>query len=184
MKVRRQYIRTLTKNLLAEHEITKPFVRPEKIIHALKDKGMDVHIKEAKVEDRLSGFLLREQGKPTVIGINAGQHVYRQRFTMAHELGHLLLHPGQDLYVDDQIFRVNLRDPQSSSGENTEEVEANLFAAELLMPVDFIVQDLLKHDNLDLLDDESTEKVIHDLAARYCVSRQALNHRLSYLHYL
>jgi Zn-dependent peptidase ImmA (M78 family) len=49
-------------------------------------------------------------------------HQHRQRFTMAHELGHLMLHPTGIMFRDDD-FRGTLR-----------EREANEFAANFLMP--------------------------------------------------
>ena len=42
-------------------------------------------------------------------------------------------------------FMIDLRDSESSKGEDNDEREANLFAAELLMPVKFLKEDLKKH---------------------------------------
>lgn len=54
----------------------------------------------------------------------------RKRFTAAHELGHIILHPDQD-NID---YRINF------SNSNTKETEANRFAAEILMPYeDFLI---------------------------------------------
>jgi Zn-dependent peptidase ImmA (M78 family) len=63
-----------------------------------------------------------------------------QRFTIAHELGHLLLHDGIEVRVD-KHFRVNLRSSESSKAEDVEEIA---FAAELLMPRDFLLRDARK----------------------------------------
>ena len=41
------------------------------------------------------GMLVRDEGKGTVmIGVNSLHHLHRQRFTIAHECGHLVLHEG------------------------------------------------------------------------------------------
>ena len=61
----------------------------------------------------------------------------RQRFTIAHELGHRALHPGRELILDVPV-RVNLRDKTSSMASDIEEIEANAFAATLLMPEQMI----------------------------------------------
>src|SRR5690348_12650446 len=53
----------------------------------------------------LSGMLYRE-GPRKVIGVNASDVDVRQRYTIAHELGHLFLHPGRDVWVDRNV-RVN-----------------------------------------------------------------------------
>lgn len=60
------------------------------------------------------------------------------------------------------------------------EMEANLFAAELLMPKQFLDADLAKLGGLDLFEDE----VLRDLAKKYEVSVQAMTHRLTNLEYI
>jgi Zn-dependent peptidase ImmA (M78 family) len=59
-----------------------------------------------------------------------------------------------------------------------DEREANLFAAELLMPAKFLQKDL-SGQNLDLLEDEGV--LLHKLARKYKVSTQALSFRLANL---
>jgi Zn-dependent peptidase ImmA (M78 family) len=61
------------------------------------------------------------------IYINRADPLVRQRFTLAHEIGHAYLHAGDGENVID--FRRDM------DGEvNVKEVEANRFAADLLMP--------------------------------------------------
>lgn len=85
----------------------------------------------------VSGMLVR-QDDSIVIGVNQDHPESRQRFTIAHELGHLILHRGRPLVVDS--VRVNLRDSRSSMATDLEEIEANSFAAELLMPRDLVLR--------------------------------------------
>ena len=110
-----------------------------------------------------------------VIGVNSLHHINRQRFTIAHECGHLLLHKGKDVHID-KTFRVNRRDELSSKAVDPDEIEANRFAAELLMPYDMIVDDIVDYE-LDMEDDEE----LAELAKRYQVSVQALTHRVTNL---
>ena len=124
----------------------------------------------------IDGFLLREDGR-VVIGVNQDQAKVRQRFTIAHELGHLRLHEGSPVHVDSG-FRVRLRDAVSSQGTNQEEIEANRFAAELLMPVAFLAREL-EHRAFDLADGSQ----LTDLARLFGVSAQALAIRLGALGY-
>jgi Zn-dependent peptidase ImmA (M78 family) len=79
----------------------------------------------------------------------------------------------------DRGFQINLRDGNSSKGEIEDEKEANLFAAELLIPVQFIQEELAAIEVLDLEDDS-----IANLAKKYEVSTQAMAFRLSYLGYI
>ncbi|MGB9235802.1 MAG: ImmA/IrrE family metallo-endopeptidase [Terriglobales bacterium] len=80
----------------------------------------------------------------------------------------------------DHSFRVRLRDDVSSQGTDDDEREANLFAATLLMPKEFLEADLESEEDIDLLDDD----FLHGLARRYGVSAQALVNRLKNLGYI
>jgi Zn-dependent peptidase ImmA (M78 family) len=122
-----------------------------------------------------SGFLFRSMGSPPIIGVNAKHFVTRKRFTVAHELGHLLLHAKEGVHVDHAIMK--MRDNRASEGTDEEEIEANKFAAEILMPRKFLQADLAKLAPI-FADDE---KQIVQLAKRYGVSPQAMAIRLSAL---
>ncbi len=175
MTIRRKYIRDFVSRLLTENEIARPPVPVERIARA---RG--ALVRKEGVDDHVSGFLYRNpETKRAVIGANRLQHPNRQRFTVAHELGHLLLHSGHDVHVD-KSFPVKRRDERSTKGVDLDEMEANLFAAELLMPVQFLQEDLKRLGELDLLHDEKVAK----LARLYQVSNQAMAVRLSHLGYL
>src|SRR5437868_411530 len=64
------------------------------------------------LDSDVAGILFRDETRK-VIGVNSAHAVVRQRFTIAHELGHLLLHKGHSVHVD--RVRVNFRDVNSST---------------------------------------------------------------------
>ena len=70
-------------------------------------------------------------------------------------------------------MRINRRDEVSSQATDAEEIEANRFAAELLMPYDMIMGALMG-SALDIEDEEA----LRELGERYRVSLQALTLRL------
>ena len=86
----------------------------------------------------------------------------------------------EKLHVDRAFPTVRLRNDVSSQGIEDVEKEANLFAAELLMPETLLLQDLAGRNALDLHDD----RYIPELAQKYGVSVQALMFRLQYLGYI
>lgn len=173
--VRRKHIRTLVERLLAEHHI-----RSAPVGVADLAKSMGVEVQETPAEDDLSGFLYRDRNSNSaIIGVNADHHPNRRNFTAAHELGHYLLHDFDDVHVD-RDFKVWLRSEASSQGTDIEEKEANLFAAELLMPARFLKQDVEEIGTIDIMDEE----VLQELAAKYGVSTQAMTFRLAYLGYI
>lgn len=86
----------------------------------------------AKLEADVSGLLVKEPDEPAArIYLNGEDNEGRQRFTCAHELGHLARRGASR---EQRIGYVDSRDTLSSTGTDPEEVWANQFAAELLMP--------------------------------------------------
>lgn len=73
-------------------------------------------------DDNLAGAIEHSSKR---IFVNSKHHPTRQRFTLAHELGHAVFHAGQNL-ID---YRKNIDGPT-----DRKEVEANVFASNLLMP--------------------------------------------------
>lgn len=173
MAVRRRKIRELVQALLTEAKVAQA---PVPVWEIARARG--ARIVPDSLEGDLSGFLYNDSTQK-VIGVNTLHAPVRQNFTVAHELAHLLLH-DQQLHVDRAFPTVRLRNDVSSQGVDDAEKEANLFAAELLMPESFLRSDLAGRSALDLHDD----CYIPELAQRYGVSVQALMFRLQYLGYI
>ncbi len=148
-------------------------------------KHLGISVFKSPGPDDLSGYIARNPSTgAVVIGVNSCQAEQRQRFTIAHELGHYLLHKGVEVHVDHtggmpMTYMMNLRGQRASEGTDDEEREANCFAAEILMPASFIKEDMSKLRGVDLLDDST---IIKDLADKYGVSTQAFGYRLANLH--
>lgn len=121
-------------------------------------------------EGEISGMLYRSSGT-TVIGVNSRHAPTRQRFTVAHEIGHLLMHKGERVIID-RFVRVNWRDGES----NQEEVQANRFAAELLMPRALIQEEIERA--LSRHRDLTPHDLVALLAKRSEVSSAAMQYRL------
>jgi Zn-dependent peptidase ImmA (M78 family) len=121
----------------------------------------------------VSGMLYRDDDH-VVIGVNAAHPERRRRYTIAHELGHLVLHKGRPLVVDH--VRVNFRDANSSTATDYEEIQANAFAAELLMPHDQVIANA--RPAFEGPESRSEAIVVRDLADGFDVSEQAMEYRL------
>jgi len=124
--------------------------------------------------DDVSGLLIREPGEAPIIGVNASNSPRRQRFTIAHECGHFLLHKGKRLVLD-RAVRVNFRDSASSLATDREEMEANAFAAGLLMPSAALSDELNRLVRGRPLSDTH---VVQALADKCDVSKSAMEFRL------
>jgi Zn-dependent peptidase ImmA (M78 family) len=160
------------RKLIRELSVTSAPVLVDQIAQKL---GIEVKYHPARPD--VSGALIRE-GERAVIAVNDAQHENRQRFTIAHEIGHHELHRSK-LYFDED-FSVIFRNSLSSEAKNREEIEANQFAAELLMPRDFIRGDIARY----VSSGTDPEVAISALASRYQVSRKAMELRLLNLGYL
>ena len=130
-----------------------------------------VTVLEHNLNDNDSGLLVIKNRHPIIV-VNRQHHPHRQRFTLAHELGHLLLHFDRS----EDMFH---RDQRSSQGIHRFEIQANDFAAQLLMPK----YALLKHfsgQTFDAFDPKYSRKVTN-LAKTFEVSQQAMSLRLQQL---
>lgn len=160
---RRKLARDIALALLKKYNVTKPAVDVETLARAC---GLTVAYVD--VVGKLSGQLypdLREVAVNTHDRSRA-----RQRFTLAHELGHWQLghHRLGELPADTLGFAGAFEDEGSSEGRSTVEIEANTFAAELLMPSPWI------RKNSKPLSDGAP----HRLAKQYEVSDQAMFYQL------
>jgi Zn-dependent peptidase ImmA (M78 family) len=153
--------------LLRELNLTEPPIEPEQVA-----KALGLRVIAEPFDGEISGALLQTE-EATLIGVNSKHPKTRQHFSIAHEIGHFILHKMKGPHFDRKIL---LRGPKSSLAVDPLEIEANRFAAELLMPKALIMADL-EALGIDALD----EKAIKKLAARYKVSVEALTVRLSSL---
>lgn len=145
-------------------------------------EALGAKVKFTPLEEKVSGVLL-VKGEEKHIMVNSTHPSTRQRFTLAHEVGHLQLHDSQDrLFIDEQM-RVYQRVDAAYSGvyhqsgsmtTPVEEQEANMFAAALLMPRVLLERAALERDLTD-------EMEVSSLAAAYSVSEQAMSIRLQQL---
>ena len=138
---------------------------------------LNLAIQSEALGDNVAGMLVVEEDRGA-IGYNSTHAPVRQRFTIAHEISHYLLHVKKSqksqLFIDQHLtFR---RDGYSSGGVDHEEVEANQLGAALLMPRRLVQQEVKKH-GLDLDDEEA----IGFLSKRFHVSTVAMTNRLSNL---
>ena len=169
---RRRAIVRRVREILDANQVTAPPVPVERIARKLS-----AHLRFSPLDMELSGMVFVNEGT-AIIGINALHHPNRQRFTMAHECGHLVLHRDQvtrEVHVD-KGFPMLMRDAVSAASVDPMEIEANLFAAELLMP-EFLLSEALGEANFDI-DDGAT---VSDLAKRFRVSLSAMQFRLGNL---
>lgn len=138
-------------------------------------KALGVRVEYAPLDGELSGLAHIRDGIP-IVGVNALHAPNRQRFTLAHELAHVQLH-RKDLEQAVHVDRGSLRrDALAAAGIDAKEIEANTFAAELLMPTELLLA-AIEGRSIDIEDDQA----ISTLAKRFKVSEAAMRYRLNAL---
>jgi Zn-dependent peptidase ImmA (M78 family) len=155
--------------LLARYQIKSAPVPVEKIA-----KGEGAQVRFSPLDTELSGMVFIKDGVP-IIGVNSLHHPNRQRFTIAHELGHLIMHREEitkAVHVD-KDFPVLMRDPKAATGLDRVEIQANQFASALLMP-QLLIEPLLN----SALSDIDSDLPIEEFAKKLRVSKQALEYRI------
>lgn len=96
---------------------------PIEVIKIANHIGYKVH---ELVEEEICGISGKVCHKDKIIYVNPADIKTRQRFTIAHEIGHILLHvDNSDIFLEKNI---------NICSEKITEIEANRFAIILLMP--------------------------------------------------
>lgn len=157
---------------LHTREIVSEFLKEYPVRLGGLAKRLGVPIKVASMKTGVSGQISQEDGG-YLIRINRNEARERQRFTIAHELAHFLLHReiidrSPDGITDNVLYR--------SGASEAIEYEANRLAADLVMPME-LVQQKLDQDFGGVV----TDATIEGLADAFEVSKAAMEIRLSTL---
>lgn len=127
-------------------------------ITAITDE-YNIKVYNSEMDSNISGAIIKE-GDNYVIYVNDKHHANRQRFTIAHEIAHYILHKDRigDNLTDNAMYRSKL--------SNSFERQANILASEILMPVNFVLQFIKEN------------KSIEEMADLFQVSEEAMRIRI------
>src|SRR3954470_21440362 len=98
---------------------------PVPCVLTLVEQRAELPVVVGRLPDEIAGALWRN-GAGAIVWLNSAQAVERQRFTVAHELGHVCCRHADT--------RIDTRATISGDTRDPREVQANAFAAELLAP--------------------------------------------------
>lgn len=164
---------SLAIDMIQKHRVSGPAVPIKDIV-----KAEGLNIIPYNLGPGVSGTLVIENERG-YIGYSPSESKQRQRFTIAHELGHFLLHTklhnSRQIFIDSS-FIVKYRSAKNYSDyEWRQEQEANAFAAAVLMPEKFITAELSKPAVQKLDEGE----LIEFLAKKFEVSIPAMTFRFN-----
>lgn len=116
-----------------ELAIVREFTRSAPVAVGALAKALGLRVVVATMPLSISGMIKpSEEDDHFVIKVNRFESKARQRFTIAHEIAHYLLHKSsiQKGVVDSVLYRSKL--------SSRTEAEANRLAADILMPRDLV----------------------------------------------
>lgn len=149
----------------AELEIMKEYTTEVPVRVGALAKALGLEVVLATLPMNISG-MIQPRGNGYVIKVNRFEPKERQRFTIAHEIAHFLLHKDRILngVTDSVLYRSRL--------SSALEAEANRLAADILMPREAVSGALALEDRID-------DKTIAKLAEQFRVSSAAMQIRVS-----
>lgn len=152
----------------AERVIISPFLDEVPVRIAAMARALGLEVKSATLRPRISGQIQPSSDSPSGYRIRVNRHEAktRQRFTIAHEISHYLLHREfiGDGIEDSILYRSTLSDPR--------EAEANRMAAQLIMPEPTIINSLKRNGG------RSKPNVAAIMAEEFDVSEAAMRIRI------
>ena len=129
----KEEIEAIARNMLIEHNMYSIPVDPVVLANKL-----GIRVSSAEFADPNISGMIMVNGENVELLVNISDSYHRKIFTIAHELGHKILHlENGGKYVD---FQVNMYRGCQNRGnkEYDEEIEANQFAAALLMDEELV----------------------------------------------
>ncbi|MFH1976320.1 MAG: ImmA/IrrE family metallo-endopeptidase [Pseudomonadota bacterium] len=150
------FAQSMAKKVLKDYKLSEV---PTDLSVIFKNLGLKyIELNDA---DDIDGAIMEIKGKPAIAVLNKSRPLQRQRFTLAHELGHIFLkHTIRDVYDSEEI-RDN-SDKLIDNAKPPQETEADTFASELLVPYEQLKKYTADMSNID------------KLAGTFLVSRQAI----------
>lgn len=136
-----RYIKKTARNLVRDSKSCIPIQINQIVRHLIDSRCFEIYSQAIDLKPSFSGQIIR---KENIVGViyNKNHHVFRQRFTFAHELGHLVLEHDIKVKKYKEIINLQTKSPM--------EQEANIFAAELLMPKDLLKEHIKNNSIKDV----------------------------------
>lgn len=162
-KQRQKEIEEAVDSVMTKTKLSYP---EDSILDIAQRLGVEVYLSDfGEFENEVSGLIKYPEraGEKPSIYLQKNENRNRRIFTLAHELGHFILHKGSEK------LRVDKFDYLENSKEALEETEANFFAASLLVSREKLEKVLSEIGN------------ISEIAGYFGVSESVIKNRIKWL---
>lgn len=158
--------RHIASSILNDFGISEPQnVEVEDIAHALKIPIRDVELRGCE------GRIVHKNGQSIITVNGKCEFESRRRFTIAHEIGHYLLHKNDLINHNDDISSLSWFNDKNKKRIFEQEFEANEFASELLLPTKNFISDI---SGIPF-----SPELARSISDKYKVSRTSTIHRFT-----
>lgn len=183
-----EHIKSIADRLLRYDIITDSALDTEKLIQFISEK-YPIEIKA----ERIHPLMGKIEFNPLRITIDSTLEVHRFRFTLCHEIGHLVLHKNLfDNKIDKEDYEYTLSLNSNISDLNTRriEIQANIFASYLLLPTESFLLEVMKFfiqnnisKNYIYLDKQPVNQIlahnlISEISIKFNTSKEAVRLKL------
>lgn len=132
--------------------------------------ALDIPIKFAPLSN-CDGRIIHGSKKSMIVINDSVTFQTRRNFTIAHELGHYLLHKNNGIQHFDNMNTMSWFDKENQNIIAKQEFEANTFASELLLPTDIFIEEVKGK--------KFSPQLIRSIADKYSVSRSSVIYRFT-----
>lgn len=159
--------------ILEENNITEPPINVVKIAGSMGFRVFTVEFTDNKVMGAIADFkspLKQFDNEQRVIAVDKNSYATRKIFTIAHEIGHFVMHCGES----NDFFERDLYDTEKDMRTPIEK-DADKFAACLLMPKDMFMGFVA---NSPYYKTRDKENLLQEICKKFIVSKTAAQLRL------
>lgn len=159
--------------ILDENNITEPPINVVKIAGSMGFKVFTVEFTDKKVMGAIADFespLKQFDNEQRVIAVDKNSYATRKIFTIAHEIGHFVMHCGES----NDFFERDLYDTEKDMRTPIEK-DADKFAACLLMPKDMFIN-FVENSPYYIIRDK--QNLVQEICKKFIVAEKAAKKRL------
>lgn len=146
MEINYDFPRQMARKVIKDYKIKSAPVNIKIIV-----QGIGLKYVELDDPEYIDGVVMKIK-ETLVFILNKAKPLNRQRFTIAHELGHYFLkHDIRDFYDPESVRGEEFQDECIENKKSPKEIEADIFASELLVPYELLKQYKNDIKNIKLL---------------------------------
>ncbi len=145
-KIRVGYARKMAREVINKYSITQPPIIINDILEGYGFQYLEVE----SFPEKLDALFVYNNGV-SYAAVNKKHHLHRKKFSLAHELGHKLMNHDVNYY---KISFTIDNPPDKDDHHRLEDIfekEANIFAGELLVPLNMLKSEFKKNQDIPTL---------------------------------